>query len=485
MPFGGTPDVGVNFRVHGLDQVQRGLKIVKDEAAPTGRQWGTASRQIAGGLEQVARTGKITGESLKSVISNAAEMAFMFGAGGPIVAALGITGVAIYERLTRNFEEASEKARAFRRELAEVARGGSGTDAKEFVSRLRSGDPFAAIEGKRKDESDMDFLMRSRGIAGLSARQSSLTASERFTASQDPQKDNTVGMRLISIRKQLAEVTERLATEEARLADAMRLTGASIAAQAALDQTTGQGSSTERDAALRAMGLGPSLMRNANPLARTVVFGGAHGTGAGGLGSDLSGKGRPEGSPMATAMVDGMKAIGEIAGRGFVDTFASTIEAGITKAFEKGATLGGVFAAIGQAALGGIGSMISQIGRATLASFAIIENIKQAFMTLNPVVGVAASLGLIALGAVLQGAGGRMSANAGGGGGGNYSGGYAASAGYGASIIDRGIIDPTNGKGVNGRSGNQYNFTVIGTNDPRVKREIIELIDGAERRGRV
>lgn len=472
-----SPDVGVNFRVNGLDQVRRGLKLVKDDAEPTGRQWGTASRQIAGGLEQIARTGKVTGESLKSIISNGAEMAFMFGAGGPIVAAIGITGVAIYQGITGRMKEAREEARRFQEEIAGVRRAGNLMGAGDISQRLFSGDRFAV---QQEGESARAFEARQLGVLGIQRKISGLNATYQsgvdprtgellasaIKAKQEIKEWTPILEEYTKKHQQAAAAVDELAAAEGRralTASRMALAGIRPGATGILSnqQIGGPGGYSRF--------LGDILSgQTGTPFAYGPVRGAANLMGTG--------------SPATNAMVENMKAVGEMAGRGFVDTLASTIEAGISKAFEKGANIGGIFAAMGQAALSGIGSVMVQIGRATLASFAFIESIKNAIMALNPAVGVAASLGLIALGAVLQGAGGRMGTNAAGGGGG-YGSAYGSGAGYGSTVIDRGIIDPTRGAGVTARSSNVYSVTIIGPNDPKAKREFQELLRYADTRG--
>jgi hypothetical protein len=74
--------VDVTFRATGVDGVRRGLKLIGGDAELTHQRVGGAARQIAGGVEAIARTGKASGEALKQIISQGAEMAFMFGAGG-------------------------------------------------------------------------------------------------------------------------------------------------------------------------------------------------------------------------------------------------------------------------------------------------------------------------------------------------------------------------------------------------------------------
>lgn len=467
-----TPDVGVNFRVKGLDQVQRGLRIVKNEAEPTSKQWGTASRQIAGGLEQIARTGKVTGESLKQIVTQGANMAFMFGAGGPIVAALAITGVAIYEGITGRMKEAREEARRFKEDIAGLQRSGNMTGAAELSQRLFSGDKFAV---QQDGESDRAFRARQLGVTGIQGeigRLRGVVASgvgprgEQLESSKQAQREITEWNRI------LPEFEQKARTAAAAANLLMAQFGGRLAAEAKATRPvpfTNELRFGRLDVGVfERMGLG------ADGKVSTPFLD---------PGSVRTRAGNPATSPATQGMVDSMRAVGEMAGRGFVDTLASTIEAGISKAFEKGANIGGIFAAMGQAALGGIGSMMIQIGKATLASFAFIEKIKTAIMTLNPAIGVAASIGLIALGSVLSAAGGRAAANAGGGGfggGGGY--GYSSGAGYGSAVIDRGIIDPT-ARGVTAQRPMQFNATFFGHRDPTAQREFQEWARESMRRG--
>ena len=74
---------------------------------------GGAARGLASGFEVMARSGNFAGEATRQIIAQGAEMAFTFGAGGPIVGAVGIAGAAIielFQRSRREMEETRKKA---------------------------------------------------------------------------------------------------------------------------------------------------------------------------------------------------------------------------------------------------------------------------------------------------------------------------------------------------------------------------------------
>lgn len=139
-------------------------------AANLGQRYANAGRAIAMAGEQAARTGKLAGEAGRQMLSQGANMALFFGPAGAITGGVAIATLAIVELFRRSREEMAETARAFRADLADIVRAsdlrklaGSGG----LLQTLFSGDPQALLEGKRKDESDDEFLVRSRGIQGI------------------------------------------------------------------------------------------------------------------------------------------------------------------------------------------------------------------------------------------------------------------------------------------------------------------------------
>lgn len=474
-----NPKVSVEFDATGLDKVRGGLRLVNDAANTTSRQWGMASRQIAGGLEQIARSGKVTGESLKQIVSQGAEMAFMFGAGGPIVAAMGIVGVAIYEHITNNIkaarEEAEKTANSIRamvdagdkagiyKQMSSVYRGTPGQNFEDGIASLES--QAATLEARRLKIDPNNFGRDHKGFA---------SESQRALAAEIARVNG-----LLTAQKNLFLQLRMAYNAPMPWQGTGEIPGMTSSASAPGGATSSKSTSALVNRYLIGAPGGPGRFLNEILGSKSSL----HGQDP--LNVAIHGKGRPQDSAMTVAMVEGMKLAGEIAGNGFVDTLASSIEAGMARVFQKGANIGSVFAAIGQTALSGLGSIAVAIGRQFLTTFKFIDVMVTALKRLTPAIGVGAAIGLIAFGSAMQGAGNRMGANAGGFGGGGYGGGYSASAGYGSTVIDRGIIDPTRGAGVAARSANNYNVTIIGPNDPVAQRAIQELIYNAERRGRV
>jgi hypothetical protein len=100
---------------------------------------------------------------------------------------------------------------------------------------------------------------------------------------------------------------------------------------------------------------------------------------------------------------------------------------------------------------------------------------------------------MVAAGAIIFGAGAALSAIAGGGGasagGGGAFGGGIGSLGIGGGATQPQVYtfgqrhQPTPTGAVSAQPGSTYHFTVIGANDPVAQRQIMGLIDNAERRG--
>lgn len=116
----------------------RSVQRVEKEVSLFQSRMAGGARQLASGLDQMARSGQTAGEGLKSVISSGAEMAFVFGAGGPIVGAIGIAGLAIFslfDRARKEMEATRKKAEA---EIAQLRKAGVGAQV-ERQQELYSG----------------------------------------------------------------------------------------------------------------------------------------------------------------------------------------------------------------------------------------------------------------------------------------------------------------------------------------------------------
>ena len=123
--------------------VQRTEQRIAQAATSTIRSYGGASRSIAMGIDQIARSGSLAGDGMKQLIAQGSEVAFMFGAAGPIVGAIGIAGLAVFnffQRSRREIEETRKKAQA---ELAALQNAGDVTGLTDRARTIEFGLPAA------------------------------------------------------------------------------------------------------------------------------------------------------------------------------------------------------------------------------------------------------------------------------------------------------------------------------------------------------
>lgn len=170
------------------------------------------------------------------------------------------------------------------------------------------------------------------------------------------------------------------------------------------------------------------------------------------------------------------------------DTFAvslvDSISSGIETAIASG-DIGKGIQAIGATAIGALGSTLQSYGVYALQAAKWLAAI-QRWLFANPTAAIPAAIGLIALGGLMKGIGGKWSSDISGGIRGG-SGGY-ASAGSGGrggdSVIDRGLINPLNpltgaNFGIKATAPITLNATFFGTDDVRGQRQFLVWMDKA------
>jgi tape measure domain-containing protein len=170
---------------------------------------------------------------------------------------------------------------------------------------------------------------------------------------------------------------------------------------------------------------------------------------------------------------------------GVIMTFADALAAGFEAALATGKISEG-FKAFGSVMLQGLGGMLQQFGTSALLANKLMLKLMVSMGKMNPVAGIAASLGLIALGGALKGAA-RSAFSGGGGGGGSYSApAMGGGAGGGNMTMPTAFFGPTAAGSANTIERiNPVNVTIIGPNDPTAQRQMQELIRNADRRGNV
>lgn len=167
--------------------------------------------------------------------------------------------------------------------------------------------------------------------------------------------------------------------------------------------------------------------------------------------------------------------VGGVLGTGVAAGFAAAVQHG---------NLGEGFQALTGAFMAGFGAMLVQIGEKGLAASELVKGLVEALSKLDGTSGILASLGLIALGGILQGLGGRTSSQSsvpvGAGPG-------AVGAAGGGTVINRGTIGASSltlaTAGTIPAGTTPVSVTVIGSDDPRAQADIMRIVTKARARG--
>lgn len=168
-------------------------------------------------------------------------------------------------------------------------------------------------------------------------------------------------------------------------------------------------------------------------------------------------------------------------GQTFVGALADGISHGIATAIRAG-SLGEGFRALTGAILIGLGDMVQQIGVQSLLAANLMASIVKALRAFAPEGAIGPAIALIALGGVLKGLGASM------GGSGGRSGAGSGGSGGGTRTITVGTVYPGGAPNTSGITAAQpitLNATFIGARDPKVQREMLELLKFASARGAV
>lgn len=449
------------------------------------RQAAVSARQIAGGVATIAAAGETTVASLKQIVSQGANMAFMFGAGGAVAGAIGVTALAmvtLFNRTRKEIEETARKAAAELRSLAQAGDIGRMGGRFGVATQLFSGEGRFAVRGEK--ESAEDFLIRQRGILGGRAELARLQAVI-------DDKSDTSG----TGRRNRALATREWEALGAALAKVEGRYGSLIGLMRELEAVESERASRVVDdlRARSSLGLGdtrtgligrnglpvpgitgsPMVGTNMVELRAAMIEGIRKNLKPADIGPSLAG------TEFRTQALRDWKEMANSIGLQFGRSLADSIAAGFEAAFAKGANFGTAMASFGGAFLQALGGILQQIGTQALMAAKLIAQL-QATLFSNPVAAIPAAIGLIALGGVLRGVGGRMISNSpvGGGGGGGYN--AVASSGV---VIDRGLINPLNGSPSGVRSSVNLTAVFYGSPDePKTQRWLLTTIDKARAR---
>ena len=124
-----------------FESLARTTQRVETAAASHMLRIGGAARTMATGLDNIARSGNLAGEGMRTVMSAGSELAFMFGPAGAIVGAVAITGGAIYNLFERTRKEMEATRKKFEDEIAGMVRAANQLGMITKLRDLELGDP--------------------------------------------------------------------------------------------------------------------------------------------------------------------------------------------------------------------------------------------------------------------------------------------------------------------------------------------------------
>jgi hypothetical protein len=163
--------VNVEFRATGVDAVRRNFSLLRGDGELSAREVGRGARQMAGAFAEVAREGALGHASLKEIIKSAGEMVLAFGAGGPIVGAIGLIGLTFFNAFDHARQEIVETRKKALEELETISRGGDALTAGRALQQAYGGDQYAL---RKPDESLETYFRRRYGYGSARARLSDI-----------------------------------------------------------------------------------------------------------------------------------------------------------------------------------------------------------------------------------------------------------------------------------------------------------------------
>ena len=429
----------------GVDKVKTALREVSTGAEQMSSHlethYGKAARHLALVTNEAVRVGEIGGSALQKILTVGGDRVGMFGAGGAIVGALSITGLAIYNIFDRARKQIEETAKAVRAELRSLEDASAATIGGR-INRVVSGDPFADKKIERLSNAQ---LQAEKAKIGAGTTQT-ITATGQIVTAVSAEQQNRLKKindeleRRNTIVRQGIPLLQAAAVEEAK--KTMMEGKAELQKKALTEEEKKFKKQLDKLATLgHAPASGSSMvdaLGTAGALAESVSKRGAAAgafdlTKVVGDPKELANKFAKEHPFDINAWFEAYVAAGNEGGlipkinsplqqmadqiRGSIShTLGSAIYDGFASAF-SGKGLGGIFKSFGKTLLAGLGSIISEQGQVYLE----YSGIMQAFTPLlgNPFTagfaGAAIGAALIALGAALGAAaqgGGRSHASA-------------------------------------------------------------------------
>lgn len=522
----------VEIRTIGQETVQGVFRGVGTAVEKVGRQGGTALRTVAQATASVADAGRLSGGSMATILGQLGDLAFGFGPAGPLVGALAVTSgvlAKLFLDARHEITETRKKAEEEMRRLifeADSAR----TESAAHETAFQIGEAQRAV---REAQRELESLAHrtARGEAGIAALAETRRAATQKVADAQAKLNELVAKQITlgklaadqfdretaaAKAKEAAEKAAQAATPEARAraqdAEITQLTTlAKLHALTGADLTEAQRLEASLTAALDKGNVSRAeRVRLESDLDKLRKSGALLGVGGPGVigGSPTFGDVQALSDPLlaaqqkrlngrihatVTPVIDEARGAAALLRESLRTTFAEGvagglvdgIAAGFSTAFKTG-SIGKGFKALGAALLSGIGGAMVAFGKAALMASTLMSTIVNALKSLNPVVGIAASLALIAAGTLLQSLGGaaqdsfgHMGALGGGVGGSAFT----ASAPRMDDVLRVRVGDTSAHVAAGMQPVQPIHVTVIGPNDPVAQRQITTLVRNAARRG--
>lgn len=430
------------------------------------------AKSIAISLDMIAVSGQATGAVLRRVVSDAANLALMFSTRGPILAAIGIAGIAVFNFFANAREERKKLAEESADALKRMVNAGDWEGIHAKMRQLWIGTPegeyadgIMAIEKRIRELEKGIGLFDFERLAAIDREKEALASLRKeydlyLAATKNPAN---------GLRAPLSPPRTTTTAPEGRLFPKSDIR----TFQAGAPFTPRLGDYSQRlnprvDAtlasytAIRPLG---DPKKFADQLNKDIVDG-FHGFKLPPLPEPVQWR-QQFAAQVSNALIDG---------------FASGIEQAIASG-----SIGDGFAALTGSLLSGLGSAMVEFGKASLIASNLMKAIFAALGGLNPGGAATASIAMIAIGSALRGVAARAFGAMGGGGHGGSgrsfgSLGTAASASSGAATrLVFGSNSLSTAAGMEPRFAGQ--IIVIGEDDPRAQRAITNILRNAEGRG--
>lgn len=433
-------------------------RTMSQVSTQTSNRFGQMALSAASSFNAITWSGKVSGEALKNIFQQTALVgATMFGAGGPIVAAVAVSALAITNLITGARAEQKRALEEAKRDRDRMVDAGDvqgltrdartifeGTAKNEFKDGLgkrleRLGlSPFATVEAIKREIEVQNRLAKVR-VAG---------ARERFAELQA----------LVLLREKYDDLTASILSTANALRDPRTVAPITASVPQQAQETVRR---------LRELPGG----RSASSVGDRPNTGGA-------VRVPL-----PDATEIVTATQDEL--IAEFTKRqstlsqGIAATIGGGIAAGISAAIMSG-DVGTAIKSIGTTVLAGLGDIFAQIAAKAIAQATLMTKF-MAFLTANPIAAVAVAVSMMAL---ARSMGGGRGASGVGAGVGSFGGAGRVAAGSATESVTRLIFGNNSVATAAGMTPRQANhFTVIGPNDPSAQRAIADIVKKAEGRG--